>query len=82
MFLEFYVFGESVIRWVGGVGVRNVSSPLRGDIKYLHFMVELWNTLHLPPVHILYDRSLTLIDILEVSPNDTGGKQPICQWKL
>ena len=39
MFLEFYVFGERVIGWVcvcvgGGGGVRNISSPLRGGIKY------------------------------------------------
>ena len=36
MFLEFYVFGERVIGWVraGGGEVRNISSPLRGSIKY------------------------------------------------
>jgi hypothetical protein len=37
MFLEFYVFGERVIGWVrgvGGGGVRNISSPLKGGIKY------------------------------------------------
>jgi hypothetical protein len=33
MFLEFYVFGERVIGWEWG-GVRNISSPLRGGIKY------------------------------------------------
>ena len=71
MFLEFYVFGERVIVGVrGGGGVRNISSPLRGGIKYFptllgglpNFMVEFWNTLHHTPPptpeHILYDRSL------------------------
>ena len=66
MFLEFYVFGERVIVWVrgGGGGVGNISSPLRGGIKYFptllggaKFYGRIWNTLH-PPVHILYDRSL------------------------
>ena len=61
MFLEFYVFGERVIGWGGGGGVRNISSPLRGGIKYFptllggvpNFMVEFWNTLHPPSTHTL-----------------------------
>jgi hypothetical protein len=50
--------------WVrGGWGLRNISSPLRGGIKYFptllggvpNFMVEFWNTLHPPPsTHTLW----------------------------
>ena len=55
-----------LVGWGGG-GVRNISSPLRGVLNIFqrfwwggvpNFMVEFWNTLHPPPVHILYDRSL------------------------
>ena len=68
MFLEFYVFGERVIGWVGGGGTKHFIS-FEGGIKYFptvwgcvpNFMVKFWNTLHThPPVHILHDRSLVL----------------------
>ena len=70
MFLEFYVFGETVIGWVrGGGGVRNISSPLKGGIKYFPMLLGGGGAKFYgrileypqpppPPVHILYDRSL------------------------
>ena len=74
MFLEFYVFGEGdwlgVCAWEGGGGggTKHFIS-FEGGIKYFptlffwggvpNFMVEFWNTLPPPPVHILYDRSIS-----------------------
>jgi hypothetical protein len=61
MIFEFYVFGERVIVWVRGGGVRNISSPLRGVLNIFrrfwgggNFMVEFWNTLHPPSTHTLW----------------------------
>jgi hypothetical protein len=56
--LRILCFGERVIGWVWGVGVRNISSPLRGVLNIFrlfwgvpNLMVEFWNP---PPPQYTY----------------------------
>jgi hypothetical protein len=66
-FLRILCFwGEGDWLGAGGRGVRNISSPLKGGIKYLatllggaKFYGRILEYPQPPPVHILYDRSLT-----------------------
>ena len=57
----------------------SLALPLPIGLYLIHLKIQLLSTCIM---QLRVSLSYTVIDILEVLPNDTGGKQPIYQWKL